>query len=84
MAESLLAHLISQSPELRDRFTQVVASLLSISLDTLDYRCQVTGTKGERPDMAGYDTQNQEQGFFEMKFYAGLTDNQPRRGDVHL
>lgn len=72
-----LQYILSQSPELRDRFTQEVASLLSISLDPLEYRSQVTGTERERPDMAGYDTQNQEQVLFEMKFYAGLTDNQP-------
>lgn len=72
-----LQYILSQSPELRDRFTQEVSSLLSISLDPLEYRCQVTGSEGERPDMAGYDIQNQEQVLFEMKFYAGLTDNQP-------
>ena len=72
-----LQYILSQSSELREAFTQKIASILSIPLNTLSYRCQVTGSDFERPDMAGYDASNQEQVLFEMKFYAGLTENQP-------
>ena len=72
-----LQYILSQSSELREAFTQKIASILSIPLNTLSYRCQVTGSNLERPDMAGYDASNQEQVLFEMKFYAGLTENQP-------
>lgn len=77
VATLALQYILSQSSELRDSFTQKIASILSVPLDTLSYRCQVTGSDLERPDMAGFDLNNQEQILFEMKFYAGLTKNQP-------
>lgn len=73
-----LQYLLSQSHELNKAFTKMVASSIHAPLDDcLDYICQSTGDENERPDMAGIDKTGQEVVLCEMKFYAGLTANQP-------
>ena len=47
------------------------------AIPKLQYRCQSVGEELERPDMVGYNTQGEEVFLCEMKFYAGLTPNQP-------
>ncbi len=73
-----LQYLLSQSFELNKAFTKRVASHLEISLDEyLQYICQVSGNDKERPDMTGNNNAGNEILLCEMKFYAGLTPNQP-------
>ena len=56
----------------------MVASSIHVPLDDcLHYICQSTGDENERPDMAGIDKTGREIVLCEMKFYAGLTPNQP-------
>ena len=38
---------------------------------------EVTGQQGDRLDMVGFDESNTERVLIEVKFWAGLTDNQP-------
>ncbi|MCR5586090.1 MAG: hypothetical protein K6F77_00975 [Lachnospiraceae bacterium] len=43
----------------------------------ITYSCQSVGENSERPDMSGVDKDGREIVLCEMKFYAGLTSNQP-------
>ncbi len=73
-----LQYILSQSKELNQAFTSYCSSLINTEIeDTLQYDCQVSGEENERPDMAGFDSGSAERLLFEMKFYAGLTSNQP-------
>ena len=73
-----LQYILSQSEALRIAFTRRVASHLSVEFnDTLHYTTQVAGKNKERPDLSGFDSNGREQLLCEMKFYAGLTSNQP-------
>lgn len=78
VATIALQYLVSQSDELNRAFTHILENHLDIKLgETLRYSCQVTGSEQERPDMAGQDEAGREVVLCEMKFYAGLTPNQP-------
>lgn len=73
-----LQYILSQSKDLNKTFTTFCSSLISKDIESvLQYNCQVSGEENERPDMAGFDSNSVEQILFEMKFYAGLTSNQP-------
>jgi len=73
-----LNYLISQSMVLRKTYTDLMASALHITIEgDLQYSCQSVGENKERPDMVGKDSKNKEVILCEMKFYAGLTPNQP-------
>lgn len=73
-----LQYILSQSPELSRAFTRSISSSLCIKLESdLQYITQATGKNKERPDLAGIDVRGQEIVLCEMKFYAGLTSNQP-------
>ncbi|MBE6775348.1 MAG: hypothetical protein E7543_04055 [Ruminococcaceae bacterium] len=78
IATMSLQYLLMQSAELNKTFTKKVSKILHIDTDeTLQYDTQVTGEDKERPDMVGVDSEGKEMLICEMKFYAGLTDNQP-------
>lgn len=73
-----LQYLLSQSTALNEAFTSQVASVLEINLgEKLKYSCQSVGENNERPDMSGANNAGDEVLLCEMKFYAGLTPNQP-------
>ena len=77
VATMSLQYLRSQSSSMNKAFTDLVASSLGIELkETLQYSCQSVGENKERPDMVGKDSTG-EAVLCEMKFYAGLTHNQP-------
>ena len=78
IATIALQYLLSQSDALNSAFTHLLSNSLGIDLDdNLRYFCQAVGDDQERPDMAGIDSVGREQVLCEMKFYAGLTHNQP-------
>lgn len=78
VATIALQYLLSQSEELNEAFTHFLSLSMEISLnDNLQYVCQSVGEDKERPDMAGIDKTGREAVLCEMKFYAGLTRNQP-------
>lgn len=73
-----LQYLLSQSKELNSAFTQQAETALHCPIGKeLQYSCQVVGEGNERPDMVGVDNTGKETLLCEMKFYAGLTANQP-------
>lgn len=74
-----LQYLISSSDELNRAFTKKVSEALCVKFDeTLRYDAQVS-EENIRPDMVGIDNNGVEMVFFEMKFYAALTENQPNK-----
>lgn len=72
-----LQYILSQSDVLNKTFTKQIGDILHVELPDLQYTCQATGENSERPDLAGTDLAGNEQVLCEMKFYAGLTGNQP-------
>lgn len=78
VATIALQYLLSQSNELNQAFTHLISLSIEKTIDTdLQYVCQAVGEEKERPDMAGIDKAGKEVILCEMKFYAGLTKNQP-------
>lgn len=78
IATLALQYLLSQSKALNKAFTKQIADCLGVELDeSLQYTCQSVGENHERPDMVGSDALGHERIICEMKFYAGLTANQP-------
>lgn len=75
-----LRSIIEESPALRIAFTKLLCDHLYIPLDenVCHYKTQVTGNKLERPDIVGFDKNEKEVLICEAKFYAALTENQPR------
>lgn len=72
-----LQYILSQSVELKAAFTKRIGDSLGVKLPELQYACQASGKNKERPDMSGTDAYGNELVLCEMKFYAGLTKNQP-------
>ena len=73
-----LQYIITASSELNHAFNKLLSATLGISLDPdISYSCQSVGDNKERPDMSGIDKTGKERVLCEMKFWAGLTDNQP-------
>ena len=73
-----LHYLLSQSKELKIAFNNLISKQLKVDVsDDIYYRCQQSGKNKERPDMSGINKDGREEILCEMKFYAGLTENQP-------
>ena len=75
-----LQYLLTESYSLNVAFNNYIAEKTGCYIDeSVHYVCQVTGKsdKKERPDMVGVDKFGNEKVICEMKFYAGLTQNQP-------
>jgi len=73
-----LQYIISSSAKLNEAFNMLLGDALSVQLDAgIMYSCQSVGDNNERTDMSGVDSDGKEVILCEMKFYAGLTSNQP-------
>lgn len=78
VATMALQYIISSSVELNAAFNRLLSDSLKIPLESdINYACQSVGENSERPDMSGVDKDGNEVVLCEMKFYAGLTSNQP-------
>lgn len=78
VATVALQYIISSSEELNIAFNRLISDSLPIRLESdITYSCQSVGENKERPDMAGINREGKEVILCEMKFYAGLTSNQP-------
>ena len=74
-----LQYLVSKSAELNRTFTNLLGNSLGKDLgNNLRYSCQAAGEDLERPDMSGANADNEEVVLCEAKFYAALTENQPK------
>lgn len=73
-----LKYIINSSEALNAAFNKLLSDSLKIPLDPdIKYKDQSIGENLERPDMSGTDKNGKEVVLCEMKFYAGLTENQP-------
>lgn len=73
-----LQYILSSSKSLSNSFTDMISRSLDTEIDEdINYSCQISGENQERPDMSGVDVDGNEIVVCEMKFYAGLTPNQP-------
>ena len=73
-----LQYIISSSEELNAAFNRLISKSLDINIESdITYSCQSVGENSERPDMSGVNKEGKELVLCEMKFYAGLTANQP-------
>lgn len=78
VATAALQYIISSSAELKRAFNKLLADVIKIEFDPdTRYSLQSVGKNKERPDMSGADSDGKEIILCEMKFYAGLTFNQP-------
>lgn len=78
VATMALQYIISSSSVLNAAFNKLISDSLMIQLEPdISYNCQSVGDNSERPDMSGVDKEGNEVVLCEMKFYAGLTSNQP-------
>lgn len=77
IAVEALGHILSTSEAARAGLSDVVGAGGAPVGPIVRVRTQVTGEKGARPDLAGFDESGLERVLIEAKFAAGLTDNQP-------
>ena len=73
-----LKYIIDSSPALNAAYNKLLSDSLKIQIPSdVRYKDQSIGENMERPDMSGTDSEGNEIILCEMKFYAGLTENQP-------
>lgn len=73
-----LQYIISSSEKLKEAFNRLVSDASGVNIGSdISYSCQSVGKNSERPDMSGVNREGKELVLCEMKFYAGLTSNQP-------
>lgn len=73
-----LQYIISSNEKLNEAFNRIICDAAKVDIGTdITYSCQSVGENSERPDMSGVDKEGREVVLCEMKFYAGLTSNQP-------
>lgn len=73
-----LCYILENSKSARKAFSEYISQIIGIgNLPELNFRTQIIGDNSERPDISGYDFENNELVLCESKFWAGLTDNQP-------
>lgn len=77
IASESLSVFLNESRGSNSGFRDFVQRQTSIELHALTFVSQVSGDHGERPDISGYDSDNEEKVIIEAKFWASLTDNQP-------
>ena len=77
IAVEALGHILSSSEAARAALSDVVDAGGAQVGPIARVRTQVTGKKGARPDLAGFDESGLERVLIEAKFAAGLTENQP-------
>ncbi len=73
-----LQYIISSNEKLNEAYNRLICNAIKKDIGTdITYSCQSVGENSERPDMSGVDRNGKEVILCEMKFYAGLTANQP-------
>jgi hypothetical protein len=78
IATESLCYILNKSSGLRRTFTLFLYNQIGAETNIgLIFKTQVSGENHERPDLVGYNNHQQEVVIGEMKFWAGLTSNQP-------
>ena len=77
VATEALAHILSGSAAARNALGSFLQSHGADVDAVVRVRTEVTGEEGDRPDLACFDADGTERILIEVKFWAGLTSNQP-------
>ena len=78
VATMSLQYILNSYDALREEFNKQIGNRLQTFIDKgITYECQSIGEEKERPDMSGNDASGKRVILCEVKFYAGLTSNQP-------
>lgn len=78
IATMSLHYILQNSPVAKEALLNFIGTELAIDFEQeLHFEIQSCGENKERPDMSLRNQSNDEILLFEMKFWAGLTDNQP-------
>ena len=78
IASEGLVYILQQSLESRKSVNQIIKLNTNLIFSDLSYKSQVTGKKMERPDISGRDITGKEVLLIEAKFWASLSENQPK------
>lgn len=76
LATEALGYILQQSRTARDAFRQLLSDTLGPGFD-LGWSTQAIGADQARPDLVGTSPTGEKAVVVEVKFWAGLTDNQP-------
>lgn len=77
LATEALGYILSTSPAARQALQETVRTGGAAIGPIAKVGTEVRGEKDERLDLVGFDEQGLERVLIEVKFWAGLTDNQP-------
>jgi hypothetical protein len=78
LATESLVYIVGQSPVAKRALLDFIHHHLGLKLpETVVFRSQESGSDGSIPDIIGITSDGKLAVIIEMKFWAGLTDNQP-------
>ena len=77
IASEGLTYILQSSEVARDTLYSIIQNACGLQFDNLRFINQAIGEKKDRPDISGFNTNNQEVLILEAKFWASLTSNQP-------
>lgn len=77
IASEGLTYILQNSQVARDTLYTIIQNACGLQFDNLRFISQAIGEKKDRPDISGFNTNNQEVLILEAKFWASLTSNQP-------
>ena len=77
IATEALAHILSSSDAAKEALNDVIQSGVRDINPVQTIKTQQGDKDGTRPDLVGFDEYNKERVLIEVKFWAGLTSNQP-------
>ena len=80
LATEALGYILGRSVAARRALRAMVSEGANDVGEIVSARTEVTGEENERVDLVGFDADGDERVLVEAKFWAGLTDNQPKTG----
>jgi len=78
IASEGLVYILQRSKSARTAIIKILKSECGLDFKDLNFITQDTGDNLERPDISGYDNDLNEVVIIEAKFWAALTDSQPK------
>ncbi len=84
IASEGLTYILQNSQLARDTLYTIIQNACGLQFDNLRFINQAIGENKDRPDISGFNTNNQEVLILEAKFWASLTSNQPVEYLNHL
>jgi hypothetical protein len=77
IATEALGYILKRSVDAREALLAFLTQAGIHIEGPLTFRTQAVGTSGDRPDLVAIDAKSNEALLIEVKFWAGLTENQP-------